>query len=113
MFLELRTPWKFTDYVKPACLPGLHKFPLPGSICKVAGWGSTLQVRPGVFHWDITMAKMLRVVKVPIIEQAQCAAKYKDQVSRRMFCAGYSEGGRDACQVKINLSFFLKICFSK
>ena len=95
----MKTAWKFTEYVKPVCLPGLQLFPPPGTLCKVAGWGSIHPVAPGEFIWNIEMARELRAVHVPIIEQAQCAAKYKDQISRRMFCAGYTEGGRDACQV--------------
>jgi trypsin len=97
---EMKDAWQFTDYVKPVCLPGLHQFPKPGTLCKVAGWGSTHPVAPGHFLWHVEMARSLRAVHVPIIEQAQCAAKYKDQITRRMFCAGYDEGGRDACQVR-------------
>ena len=97
---EMKDPWKFTDYVKPVCLPGMHQFPQPGTLCKVAGWGSVHEVAPGHFLWHVEMSRSLRAVHVPIIEQAQCAAKYKDQISRRMFCAGYTEGGRDACQVR-------------
>ena len=95
---EMADPWHFTDYVKPVCLPGLHQFPAPGTLCKVGGWGSIHPVAPGHFLWHVEMAESLRAVHVPIIEQAQCAAKYKDQITRRMFCAGYTEGGRDACQ---------------
>ena len=100
--LEMKDPWKFTDYVKPVCLPGMHQFPQPGTLCKVAGWGSVHEVAPGHFLWHVEMSRSLRAVHVPIIEQAQCAAKYKDQISRRMFCAGYTEGGRDACQVRLS-----------
>ena len=39
--LKMRYPWRFTDYVKPVCLPS-HKYdPEDGAICAIAGWGST------------------------------------------------------------------------
>ena len=39
--LKMRYPWRFTDFVKPVCLPS-HKYdPEDGAICAIAGWGST------------------------------------------------------------------------
>ena len=109
-FSELRTPWQFTDYVRPICLPGLNLFPNAGTVCKVAGWGSIHAALPGEYAWDVQMSRVLRAVYMPIIEQAQCHSHYRDQITRRMFCAGYPEGGRDACQVKPNfIEFFLKV----
>ena len=66
---EMKDPWKFTDYVKPVCLPGMHQFPQPGTLCKVAGWGSVHEVAPGHFLWHVEMSRSLRAVHVPIIEQ--------------------------------------------
>jgi len=39
--LKMRYPWRFTDFVKPVCLPS-HKYdPEDGAVCAIAGWGST------------------------------------------------------------------------
>ena len=55
------------------------------------------------------MSRVLRAVYMPIIEQAQCHSHYRDQITRRMFCAGYPEGGRDACQVNPNFIDFFNV----
>ena len=39
--LKMRYPWKFTDFVKPVCLPSQKFDPEDDAICAIAGWGST------------------------------------------------------------------------
>lgn len=41
----------------------------------------------------------LRCVKVPIMSNKECEASYPGMITDRMVCAGYLEGGKDACQV--------------
>ena len=52
------------------------------------------------------MSNIVRHVKVPIIHNDMCnelynaiSDKVKLHISDDMLCAGYREGGRDACQV--------------
>lgn len=42
---------------------------------------------------------MLQTVTVPIIDQSTCMVSYGDSIKSGMICAGYTGGGRDACQV--------------
>lgn len=75
----------------------------------VAGWGLTTQ--------DGTVSSVLREVAVPIITNAQCrATSYKSMIVSTMLCAGYvNNGGKDACQVRKNISvwysFNIFCCF--
>ena len=41
----------------------------------------------------------LRCVEVPIISSEDCNRSYPGLITDRMVCAGYKEGGKDACQV--------------
>ena len=44
----------------------------------------------------------LEQVYVPIVNQAVCADNYgQNQITDRMICAGKSQGGIDACSVRI------------
>lgn len=64
----------------------------PGTIVRVAGWGSTSEGDEPV--------RELRSVDVTIVSQRDCNDKvaYKEQVQNEMVCAGYRKGGKDACQ---------------
>lgn len=49
-------------------------------------------------------ADILQKVYLPVLNNAVCSSWYQSQgkhviVSSRQFCAGFKEGGRDACQV--------------
>lgn len=45
---------------------------------------------------------MLQEARVPIISNEVCNSPdfYGNQIKPKMFCAGYPEGGIDACQVR-------------
>ncbi len=57
----------------------------------VAGWGT---VREGSY----SLPNELRKVDVPLIPADKCNSAYKNQITDRMICAGYDEGGKDSCQ---------------
>lgn len=41
----------------------------------------------------------LQCVDVPILSNKDCENSYPGMITERMVCAGYLEGGKDACQV--------------
>lgn len=41
----------------------------------------------------------LQCVEVPILSNKDCEPSYPGMITERMVCAGYLEGGKDACQV--------------
>lgn len=51
-----------------------------------------------------TSAETLQKVNLPVINNEVCSSWYESQgkhvvISSRQFCAGYKEGGKDACRV--------------
>ncbi|SDQ44858.1 Trypsin [Actinopolyspora saharensis] len=61
----------------------------PGTTGSVYGWGRTGESEPA--------SPVLRSVRVPVMANSRCARAYESFDSGGMFCAGYSEGGKDAC----------------
>lgn len=45
------------------------------------------------------ISEVLQTVTVPIVDTSTCTASYGDSIKSGMICAGYTGGGRDACQV--------------
>lgn len=60
-------------------------------ILVVSGWGSTDKTGNG--H----VPDRVRFVPVPLLSTNKCQRAYKFPITPRMICAGYSEGGKDAC----------------
>ncbi|TFJ97214.1 lymphocyte-specific protein 1 [Platysternon megacephalum] len=80
-------------YVRPVPLPTVC--PEVGSLCMVSGWGNILSD-------GLLSAKNLQCVEVPIVSDQVCERSYPGMITSTMMCAGYLEGGKDACQVKAN-----------
>lgn len=100
MLFQVDKAWDFTDYVKPICLPKKGEYPDSGMLCKVSGWGSTKakdMADADQYYSLPELAEYAQSVYVPITEMGICAAGYKS-ITRRQFCAGFIEGGKDACQ---------------
>lgn len=57
----------------------------------VAGWGTT---KEGSAH----LPDLLQKVDVPLVSQNDCNKSYRGQITDRMICAGYPDGGKDSCQ---------------
>ena len=47
-----------------------------------------------------TVANVLQKLDVPIISTSICNSKewYNGELTKKMICAGYEQGGKDACQ---------------
>ena len=90
--LKLEKGLKFGDGVAVAVLPPQSEDDIPGGIVgTVTGWGrlSLYGIRP----------LELNEVDLPTLSPRDCRREYNDTVTKRMFCAGYLKGGKDACQV--------------
>lgn len=64
----------------------------PPVMSVTAGWGETRQSSV------MGAATRLQKVSVPLVTAEQCRASYGEgAITDRMICAGYDEGGKDAC----------------
>lgn len=61
----------------------------PGTTGTVYGWGRTAESEP--------TSPVLRSVRVPVMSNSGCSRAYPGFDSDAMFCAGYPDGGKDAC----------------
>jgi len=65
--------------------------PPAGATVIVSGWGTTSE--------SGSLSATLKVVEVPVVSRAACNQQYgAGSITNNMFCAGVSEGGKDACQ---------------
>lgn len=65
----------------------------------VSGWGHVREGGPSSHD--------LRMLWVPVMKREDCLRFYGNAVKPGMYCAGYTEGGKDSCQVK-NMNFIFK-----
>lgn len=89
--VHLTTPAIINDYVKPIALtanPEDEALVAPGIVATVTGWGATKE--------SGGLAPVLREVTVPLIANAVCRQSY-GMLTDNMLCAGYVQGGKDAC----------------
>jgi trypsin len=56
----------------------------------VAGWGALSES-------SYTDSNILMTVDVPLVTDQNCQAAYPNQITANMLCAGYPQGGKDAC----------------
>lgn len=85
--LKLSTP--LPQRPLPVVEPGDESPYRPGAPARVYGWGRTSEDGPA--------SDTLRSVEVPVAPDESCRSAYPNYDPRSMFCAGYPEGGRDAC----------------
>ncbi|XP_048379692.1 cationic trypsin-3-like isoform X2 [Stegostoma tigrinum] len=90
MLLKISPPAKLNDKVQPVRLPSSCAG--NGSQCLVSGWGNTVLEGEQYPH-------RLQCLEVPILPDPECRGSYGDTVTPNMFCAGFLEGGKEACQV--------------
>lgn len=89
--LELDRSLRFTEFVRPACIPTLDVEFDVGTKCYATGWGLTSE---GDMHGTPT----LHEAPIPLISREKCAEIYVSEFTDNMVCGGYLEGGIDACQ---------------
>uniref|UniRef100_A0A8C4R4X5 Coagulation factor VII n=1 Tax=Eptatretus burgeri TaxID=7764 RepID=A0A8C4R4X5_EPTBU len=91
--LRLAKPVKFNFHAIPACLPDTtlsQNLLAPGKKGVVSGWGRLAENRGG--------SPILQRVELPTVSSDVCKASTKNLITRNMFCAGYEQGGQDACK---------------
>ncbi|XP_005732702.1 transmembrane protease serine 12 [Pundamilia nyererei] len=92
--LLLSSPFKFTNYIQPICLPGdvIHEAMLNLSHCFVSGWGSTYYKGP--------LTNKLQEAEVELIDRRTCnrVTWYNGIITEKMICAGLESGAADSCQ---------------
>ncbi|XP_039189271.1 ovochymase-1 isoform X3 [Crotalus tigris] len=92
--LYLKHQVQYGYEVQPICLP--HKKDLfeAGTLCVVSGWGKTSEAG--------SLSNVLQEVALPLIDSLTCSELLKalnlPPVQRSMLCAGFPDGGRDACK---------------
>lgn len=118
--VKMNKPVHLNKWVRPACLPSKLSAgadwlwgPLAGTSCTAVGWGAVFEHGPdritkklyiliyfGNMNYlqfcNIT-ADHMREVEVPILSNC----KHSEDRDGQEICAGFSEGGHDACQVSI------------
>ncbi|XP_058120915.1 trypsin 3A1-like [Anopheles ziemanni] len=89
--LELTYPVAISDRVSPICLPQ-PAATYEGIRGIVTGWGRT-KTGGG-------LSGTLQQTEVPILSNRECrrAGYWAFQITNKMICAGYLEGGKDSCQ---------------
>ncbi|CAH0562588.1 unnamed protein product [Brassicogethes aeneus] len=93
---QLSSRVSFHELLLPVCLPPAHKQLHPGTVCTVIGWGKKEDTGLSEYEPEINE------VEVPILNRDLCNDWLESRdlnVTDGMICAGYIQGGKDACQV--------------
>ncbi|MEM7534360.1 MAG: trypsin-like serine protease [Chloroflexota bacterium] len=93
--LRLTTPLTFTDTVAPIQLITVTQSTLtqPNTFAMITGWGD-ISGNPNRPQYS----PILQQATVPLVARTTCEAVYSDALTDAMLCAGFIEGGKDACQ---------------
>ncbi|XP_018563116.1 trypsin-4-like isoform X2 [Anoplophora glabripennis] len=91
--LKLSKHLPLSEDIRPVRLPEQDESPPRGVKGYVTGWGS-------VSAFEDFIPEELRVLEIPVLERETCEDIYDSVniITKRMFCAGYRQGGRDSCQ---------------
>ncbi|XP_049628388.1 plasma kallikrein [Suncus etruscus] len=90
--VKLETPLNYTEFQKPICLPSKDDVNTIYSNCWVTGWGHTKEYKGEV-------QSILQKASVPLVPNEECQKSYRSyKIIKQMTCAGYKEGGKDACK---------------
>ncbi|XP_018324128.1 trypsin-7-like [Agrilus planipennis] len=84
----------FSDTIRSVQLIDENQQIAPGTNATVVGWGLQSQ------DVNASYIDVLQAVTVPIISQDECRSTFnltEEYLTDRMLCAGYDEGGKDAC----------------
>ncbi|XP_034627936.1 plasma kallikrein [Trachemys scripta elegans] len=89
--MKLDKPMNFTNLQSPICLPSKEETNTIYTNCQVIGWGYTKE--------QDQVQDILQKATIPLISNEECQTRYQqDRITDKMLCAGYREGGKDACK---------------
>nr|DBA28783.1 TPA: hypothetical protein GDO54_009082 [Pyxicephalus adspersus] len=90
--VELSSPVRFTQYIRPVCLADSQTIVTDNSSCYVTGWGTLTD--------GGSLAPFLQQAELRIISTSVCSNSqiYAYLIKPSMICAGYVEGKIDSCQ---------------
>ncbi|XP_045142839.1 plasma kallikrein isoform X2 [Echinops telfairi] len=89
--VKLETPLNYTEFQKPICLPSKDDIYTFYTNCWITGWGFTKE--------QGEIQSILQKAKIPLVSNEECQTRYRDyEITKQMICAGYKEGGTDACK---------------
>ncbi|KAM9043154.1 LOW QUALITY PROTEIN: coagulation factor XI-like [Megaptera novaeangliae] len=89
--LKLETTMNYTDSQRPICLPSKGDRNVTYTECWVTGWGYQ-KLRDKILN-------TLQKARVPLVTNEECQAGYRGhKITNKLVCAGYTEGGKDACK---------------
>ncbi|XP_054205941.1 plasma kallikrein isoform X5 [Homo sapiens] len=89
--IKLQAPLNYTEFQKPICLPSKGDTSTIYTNCWVTGWGFSKEKGE--------IQNILQKVNIPLVTNEECQKRYQDyKITQRMVCAGYKEGGKDACK---------------
>ncbi|XP_073075231.1 plasma kallikrein isoform X1 [Manis javanica] len=89
--LKLEHPLNYTEFQKAICLPSKDDTNRIYNDCWVTGWGFTEE--------NGTIQNTLQKANIPLVTNEECQRSYRDyEITKQMICAGYKEGGKDACK---------------
>nr|XP_012640326.1 coagulation factor XI [Microcebus murinus]XP_012640328.1 coagulation factor XI [Microcebus murinus]XP_012640329.1 coagulation factor XI [Microcebus murinus] len=89
--LKLETAMNYTDSQRPICLPSKGDRHVTYMDCWVTGWGYR-KLRDKVQN-------TLQKASIPLVANEECQMRYRrHKITNKMICAGYKEGGKDACK---------------
>ncbi|XP_046504759.1 coagulation factor XI isoform X1 [Equus quagga] len=89
--LKLGTTMNYTDSQRPICLPSKGDTNVIYSDCWVTGWGYR-KLRDKIQN-------TLQKAEIPLVTNEECQRRYRShKITDKMICAGYKEGGKDACK---------------
>ncbi|KAJ8369783.1 hypothetical protein SKAU_G00098110 [Synaphobranchus kaupii] len=93
MLIKLKAPVYLNRFVSIAPMPRQDAKITEGKLCQASGWGFTSSSGSQI-------PSTLRTVKLPIISQERCnsSQSFNGNITSNMICAGYSTGGKDACE---------------
>jgi secreted trypsin-like serine protease len=81
--------------------PGTDAFEQPGAEVTATGWGNTIAQPVGPGSGDASFPRRLQQVRLPVVDDAECATAYTSDGTQfldvaTMMCAGRT--GKDTCQ---------------
>ncbi|KAJ7389104.1 hypothetical protein OS493_033426 [Desmophyllum pertusum] len=89
--VRLSSPVQFGRHVNQICLPDSFTYFKAGKRCIVTGWGH--------MSWNGSSSPVLREAWVDLVGKDACNSQssYNGTISDNFLCAGFKEGGTDAC----------------